>query len=274
MSSIERTQADTDVCALLGTMDSGFNAEMELEILENNTRVAQWNAELNRRNAILAQENANDPIPGLNTHFMGLVGARYREEIANNSTKSAIQALIDATNDVMNPGYIEFVMGRNSNSNASTPRRAIRARNDTVVYIADMLGNISIATGPSFGKAANMPANTNTAAASSPGNAAATPDITSGAIGASSNTPSNTPDNNHIAAESSSTPTATPTNGQTVPGAEGQGEGTNISKAKKKREGRKKAKAARAKEATKNAGTSVGYDDDDDDGKVPDLVDV
>lgn len=48
----ERTQADAGVCAFLGTMDQGFNAETELETFEDNARVTQWWIEPRGRDAM------------------------------------------------------------------------------------------------------------------------------------------------------------------------------------------------------------------------------
>lgn len=268
MPRTERTQADAGVCAFLGTVDQDFNAAMELEVLEDNTRITQWQAELRRRDARRAQEIANDPIPGVNTHPIGLVGARFRQVVANNPTISTKQALNDAADGVMIPGSLDFVMGGNSTGTTGTPsatREATRAAgenapttDDTAVYIADMLGNVNIATGFSSSTAT------------------ATPSISNVAPEPSSNAPADVPDNTNIATgPSSSTFMEAGVDDQTLHGTEGQDEGSQLSKAKKKREGRKRAKAARAKEAAENAGSSIGNDDDDDDdGEAPDVVDV
>ncbi|KAF6235378.1 hypothetical protein HO173_006574 [Letharia columbiana] len=276
MPRTEKTQADADVCAFLGTVDQGFNPQMELEILEDSTRITQWQAELRERDAIRAQEIANDPIPGVNTHPIGLVGARFRQEVGRDPTISTRQALTNAAHGIMIPDAVDFAMGGSSTNTTSTPsatREATRATGENApttdyaaVYIADMLGNINIATDPSSITVANLPDSMNTAAASSSSNAPAAPDITYVALEASSSTPANTSVNTNITAV-----TETGTNDQTLPGTDGQDEVSKTTKAKKKREGRKRAKA-RAKEAATEAGDSVGNDDDDD-GDVPDLMD-
>ena len=68
MPHTERRQADTCVCAFLGTIDQGFDARMELEVLKDSAHIIGWQAELSRRGAIRTQEIAIDPIPGVNTH--------------------------------------------------------------------------------------------------------------------------------------------------------------------------------------------------------------
>ncbi|CAD6584309.1 MAG: hypothetical protein ASARMPREDX12_001617 [Alectoria sarmentosa] len=283
MPHIAQTQADADVCAFLGTVDQGFDARTELEILEDSTRITQWRAELRRRDAIRAQEIANNPIPGVNTHPIGAVGGRFRQEIANDPTKSTMQAFTDAADSIMIPGSMEFIMGRNSAGTASTPSTTGQTNHataddnpttdDMVVYMADTLGNINIATGPSSNIRAETSDDLNNGASSSSSNATVTPEITNVAPGVSSNAPADTLDITNIAAgPSSSTATDTGTGDRALPVAEGQDEGGKVSKAKKKREGRKRAKAARAQGAAEKAGTPVGDDDDDDEddgGEIP-----
>lgn len=240
---------------------------MELEILEDSARIIGWQAELSRRDSIRMQEVANDPIPGVNIHSIGLIRARLREEIANDPTISSREAITNATHGIVIPGALDFILGGNFSGTTNTPcttGEATRATdvnypttNDTVVYIADMLGNINIVTGRSSSAAADSPLNMDTAASSSSRNA------------------TDTPDNTNTAANStSSTAMKTGANGQTLSGMVGQDGGSKISKAKKKREGRKRVKAARAKEAVESAGGSVGNDEDEDDGKSLDLLDV
>lgn len=244
---------------------------MELEILEDNIRITQWQAELSRRDAIRAQEVANDPIPGVNTHPIGSIGARFRQEIANDPTKSTMQALTDAADGIMFPGALEFVMGRNPTRTTRTTGEATLAMgkndsttDDTAVYTADMLGNITVSSGeknPAIDDTvvyiADALGNINRATTSSSGNAVDTPGGTKVAAGSSS-----------------STATEAGAKDQIRPGAEDHGEDSKMSKAKKKREGRKRAKAAQAKKAAVTAGDSVGNDDDDGDGGVPGLVDI
>lgn len=163
MPHLERTQVDANVCAFLATADSDFDAESELEILKDRTRIAQWEAELRRRDVIRAEEIANDPIPGVNTHPIGLVGARMSQGIANNPTISTRQALVDAAHGVLIPGAVDLVMGGSSTATTSTSSpfgRASRASDATApttdnkaVFIADMLGNINLAAGPSSSSA-------------------------------------------------------------------------------------------------------------------------
>lgn len=278
MPYIAQTQADADVCAFLGSVDQGFDARTELEILEDSTRITQWQAELTRRDAIRAQEIANDPIPGVNTHPVGAVGGRFRREIANDPTKSTMQAFTDAADSIMIPGSMEFAMGRNSAGTASTPSTTGQTNHataednpttdDMVVYMGDSLGNVHITTDRSSNIGADTPDDLNNGASSSSSNdATTTPKITNDASGVSSNTPADTPNITNIAAgPSSSAATDTGAGDEALPVAEGQDEGSKASKAKKKREGRKRAKAARAQGAAEKAGTSVGDDDDEDDG--------
>ena len=234
----ERVQTDAGICAFLGTMMEGFNAQMELNILEDNTRINQWKAELSRRDAIRAQEIANDPIPGVNTHPIGSIGARFRQEIANDPTKSTMQALTDAADGIMFPGALEFVMGRSPGTPNTTGEeipamgKTNSTTTNTAVYTADMLGSITVSSGeknpaidPAVVYIADALGNINRVTASSSGNAVDTP-------------------------------------------------GSTMSKVKKKREGRKRAKAAQANKAAVTAGDSVGNDDDDGDGGVPDPVDI
>ena len=167
----------------------------------------------------------------------------------------------------MMPGAMDFVLGGNFTGTTNTPGttgEATRATdgnypttNDTVVYIADMLGNINIVTGRLSSAAADSPLKMDTAASSFSGNATDTPDNT-----------------NSTADSTSSTTTKTDANDQTLPEMEGQDGSSKISKAKKKREVRKRLKAARAKGAVGSAEGSVGNDADDEDGKSLDLVDV
>ncbi len=280
----ERFQADASVCAFLGTVGQNFDARLELETLDDSVRIARWEAELRRRDAIRAQEIARDPIPGVNTHSIGLVGARFKQEVTNDPAISSREALTNAARGIMPPGAVDFVMGSNSAGTTSTSVNTGQATrpsdgkapttNDTVTHIGDMLGNINT-TGPSSSTAAGVSHDMNTAASGSSGNAAATPGIANLAPGAASNTPADNHDNANITAgPASSTATGTGASDQTLRGMEEQDGGSKISKAKKKREGRKRAKAARAKEAIESPGVTVGNDDDEDDGELPDLVDV
>ena len=285
MSHTERTQADAGVCAFLGTVDEGFEAGKELGILEDSTRIAQWQAELRRRDAIQAQESADDPIPGVNTHPIGLVGARIRQQFTNDPTVYTRQAIRNAAHGIMSPETVNFAMRSSFTGTASTPTTTGEATvatggnatttDDTTVYVVDMLGNISIARGTSPGSVAGTALNTDTAMSSSSSNAAATSNMINVASAASPSTPANSPNSPITAAlPSSSTAAETGANGQTLPGAEGQDAGTKISKAKKKNDGRKRAKAAQAKQASEDAGTSVENDDNGDDREDSDLVNV
>lgn len=232
------TQADADVCAFLCTVDQHFNPQKELEILKDEKRMAEWQAEMDRIAAIRAREIANHPMHGVRTFPVGAVGARFRQEIANDPTLSTRQALTNATNAIIMPGSLDFVMGSNptgttgttstTGTNSGSTRatgRNVPTTNDTAVYVADTLGNTDITT-----------------------------------------------------SSSSSTATKTGANGQTLLGTEGQDEGGKMSKAKKKREGRKRAKFARAQMAGEKVEGSVGNDDDDDNdddnGEAPDTVDA
>ena len=255
MPHTERGQVDTCVCAFLETIDQGFDARMELEVLKDSAHIIGWQAELSRRDAIRTQEVAIDPIPEVNTHPIGLIGARLREEIANDPTTSSRKAVTNAAHGIMMPGAMDFILGGNFTGNTNTPGttgEATRATdgnysttNDTVVYIADMLGNINIVTGRLSSAAADSPLKMDTAASSFSGNA------------------TDTPDNTNITADStSSTTMKADANDQTLPEMEWQDESSKISKAKKKREGRKRLKAARAKGAVGSAEGSVGNDDD------------
>ena len=249
MPRSEETQTDADVCAFLGMLDRTFNPERELDILENSARINDWRAELRKRNAILEQDTADDPD---RTQQIREMAARFQQEVANNPTKSTMQAFADAAHGIMEPGAVDYIMRHNSTGDTSTPTNggesthATNAKNPTdvkpVAYIADMLGNIDIAAHPSSSIAANTPDKTNTAATSS------------------SNAPTSNLENANTAAGPSSS------KDQTTPGAEDQGEASKMSKAKKKREGRKRAKAAQAKDAAGNAEDSAGNDGGDDDG--------
>ena len=258
MPFFERTQVDAYVCAFLGTRDRGFNARMELDTLEDKTRITQWQTELRRRDAINAQEIANDPIPGVNTHPIGLIGARMRQEIVNNPTISTIQAAANAAHGIMIPDAVDFLKASISKNAAATPSTTSAATSatganapttdDTAVYIADMLGNVNIATGPSSSAAVNTPLRMDTAASSSLNNAADTPGNANRATNPSSST----------ATDGSATD-------QTLLGTQDQHGASKMSKAKKKRE--------RAKRAAENAGNDAGNDEDDNDGEVANLAD-
>lgn len=243
--------------------------------MEDDTRIAQWQAELRRRDAIQAREAAHDPIPGVNTHPIGLVGARYRQEISNDPTVSTSQAMRNATHGIMSPELVNFVMRSSFTGTPSTPSTTGEATlatgenatttDDATVYIADMLGNINIAMGPSPGSVSGTALNTDTAMSSSSSNAAATSNTTNVASAPSPSTPAKSPNNPTVAAIPSSSTAA-------EIGAKGQDASTKMSKAKKKNEGRKRAKAAQAKQAAEKAETPVGNDDDGHDGAGPDLV--
>lgn len=230
-------------------LDRTFNPERELDVLEDSARINDWRAELRKRNAIWEQDTADDPVHTQQTREMA---ARFQQEVANNPTKSTMQAFADAAHGIMEPGAVDYIMRHNSTGDTSTPTNdgesthATNAKNPTTVkpvaYIADMLGNIDIAAHPSSTIAANTPDKTNTAATSS------------------SNAPTSNPENANTTAGPSSS------KDQTAPGAEDQGEASKMSKAKKKREGRKRAKAARATDAAGNAEDSAGNDGGDDDG--------
>ena len=265
-------------------MGQSFDARLELETLKDSVRIARWEVELSRRDAIRAQEIASDPIPGVNTHPIGLVGARLRQEITNNPAISSREALTNAAHGIMVPGAVDLVLGSKSAGTTSTSVNTGQATrpsdgnaptiNDTVIYIGDMLGNINIAI-PSSSTAAGVSLDVNTAVTSSSGNAVATPGIANLAPGASSNSPTDNHDNANITAGPASSSTkGTSASDQTLRDTEGQDGGSKISKAKKKREGRKRAKAARAKEAIESPGATVGNDGDDNDGELPDLVDI
>lgn len=164
LAHTEKPQANADVCAFLWTVDQSFNPQRELEILKDEKRIAQWQAEMDRRDAISARKIANNPIPGVRTFSIGAVGARFRQEIANDPTLSTRQALTNATNAIIMPGSLDFVMdsnptgitgttGTNSGSTRATGRN-VPTTNDTAVYVADTLGNTDITTSSSSSTAA------------------------------------------------------------------------------------------------------------------------
>ena len=208
-------QADARVCACLGTVDQEFDAETELETLEDKARGMQWvNEYSRRRESTGARDIAEDPVPGVNSHPTAI----HTADLLGN---------IDVAADETNPGT-----------------------ENHVVYIVDTLGNITTATRPSSGVAAD------------------TPKILANDA-ASLSKPSN--DKQNAAGPSSSTVTKTGAKTHDTPGTEGQDEVGKMSKAKKKRERKKRAKA-RAKEAAANAEDTVGdNDNDDNDGDVPSL---
>ncbi len=160
-------------------MVQNFDARLELETLDDSVRIARWEAELRRRDAIRAQEIARDRIPGVNTHSIGLVGARMRQEVTNDPAISSREALTNAARGIMPPGAVDSVMGSNSAGTTSTSVNTGQAThpsdgnapttNDTVTYIGDMLGNINVAD-PSSSAAAGVSLDMNTAASSLSGN--------------------------------------------------------------------------------------------------------
>ena len=229
MPCTQRSQIDADVCAFLGTVDQSFNSELELETLEDRLRIDQWQNERRRREAALPCDIAKIPTPEVKTHPIGPLVTRASQAVAHDRTRSATQALKDAANDILDP---------------SLPRTP----ENTIVYIADLLGNITVAGGeinPTIED--SNPSNVTADTPLNPDNAAAT----------SSNTSENT---NKNAGPSSGTVTENGAKDHTVPGMKGSDEAIRMSKAKKKRQGRKRAKA-RAKEAA-DAEDPVGNHND------------
>ena len=109
----EDRQVDASVCACLGVVDQGFDAETEQEILEDKARSIQWLKELKRRKELTgAHDIAKDPIQGAYSYLAEL----NTPDLPGNT---------DVPADETNPG-VENHVG----------------------YIADMLGNITIATRP------------------------------------------------------------------------------------------------------------------------------
>lgn len=271
MPNTEKTPADANVCAFLGTVDGNFNAKMELEILEDTVRVDEWQAGLRRRDAIHAQNIANDPVHGVNTHRIGSVGAQFRQDITNDPTKSTMEAFTDAADAIMAPGSLEFVMGPNSTGTTSTlsttgeatgaTSKINPAADETAVYIADMVGNINLATDDNKATTGDVIGSVKIATGPSSNVVTDIPESMRNPLVATSNNATTTPETTNVATGPSSTEFGV--NDQTLPGTEGQEESGKISKAKKKREGRKRAKAARAKEAAEIVGTFGGNDDDD-----------
>ena len=186
----EDRQADASVCACLGVVDQGFDATTEQEILEDEARSMQWLKELKRRKEPTgAHYIAKDPVRGVYSYFGGI----HIPDLDGNT---------DVAADETNP-----------------------STKNQIGYIADMLGNITIAE--------RRPSSV----------AADTPNILDNAAAPSSNTVPKT------GAES-----------QNTPETEGRDEVVKKSRNKKKREQKKRAKA-RAKEAAANAEDIVGDDD-------------
>lgn len=212
----EDRRADASVCACLGVVDQGFDAKTEQEILEDKARGIQWFKELKRRNEPTgAHDIVKDPVRGVYSYLTGI----YTSDLLGNTDMAA---------DETNPGT-----------------------ENHVAYIADTLGNITIATRTPSSVAAD------------------TPNILDNAA-TSLSKPSN--DTQDVAGPSSSTVTKTGVESQDTLETEGGDEVVKMSKAKKKREQKKRAKA-RAKEAAANAEDIVGNNDDDEnDRDVPTLV--
>ena len=268
MPYIEGRKADASVCAFLGLLDQGFNAEMELEILEDRHRVTHWRKELRMRDNAHAYEVAKDPIPGVNTHPIGLVGARFRQAIANDSAISTMQALADAADGILDPDILGSLLDRNPASTTSTrPRnntggtthamdKSYLTPNSTAVYKPDVLGDIDTTAG----KSKTTTKDSIVYIADTLGNIT-TSLLTNNAVDPADNldnaavSSSRTPDNTNSTAELSSNYAAdTSTNDQD--------DFSQMSKAKKKREGRKRAKI-QANEAAAKTGDGIGGHDDD-----------
>ena len=221
------------------------------------------------RDDVYAHEVAKNPIPGVNAHPIGLVGARFRQAIANDSSISTMQALADAADGILDPDLLEFFVDRNPTGNTSahnntgeltratgkstvlpnstagytpdvlgdtnmTAGKRKTTTKDSILYVADALGNIKVTT--------SQPAKVAVDSANNPDNAAVS----------SSRTPDNT---NNVTGLSSSTATDTDAKAQCGLG--------QMSKAKKKRESRKRAKV-QAKESAAKTGDFIGSHDDDD----------
>ena len=221
------------------------------------------------RDDVYAHEVAKNPIPGVNTHPIGLVGARIRQAIANDSSISTMQALADAADGILDPDLLGSLLNRNPAGNTSARNNTGEATHatgkvnllpnstaayttdvlgdtnmtagkrksttkDSIVYVADALGNIKVTT--------SLPAKVTVDPANNADNAAIS----------SCRTPDST---NNLTGLSSSTATDTDANDKSGLG--------QMSKAKKKREGRKRAKV-QAKESAEKTGDFIGSHDDDD----------
>ena len=195
-------EAEASVCACLGIMDQGFDIETELETLMDKVMAIRWINEYSKRKGYIG---TYDVAEGSESGWKSYPAATYTADLFDDTDVAASETDSDTENDV--------------------------------VYIADMLGNITTDPRPSSN------------------NTPDTPKIPDNAAGSSSKFSNDT--QNAAGPSSSTTPNAAET--------EGGDETGKKSKARKKREQKQRAKA-RAKEAAANAQDIVGNNDDDDDG--------
>ena len=81
-----------------------------------------------------------------------MTGAQLRKAVANDPTKPMVQALCDAANGILDPGFLK---GGNLASATSTPDTTCKTTRvavergttpeNTAIHITDMLGNLNMA---------------------------------------------------------------------------------------------------------------------------------
>lgn len=114
MPCLDSEQVDADICAIVGGLDKTFDAQKELNILEERERRIKMEIEIAANDAKHAAELAKDPIPGVKPRAIGVVASQARQEITKNPLLSMEQAVAIASDMHLGEGVMEMGCGRAS----------------------------------------------------------------------------------------------------------------------------------------------------------------